>query len=100
MIRNYHVPFWRAVEGATSSLTLIAMSKYILCAVNPTGTCSDCQHYKCHEDIKVGEPNKSEFLKYLSQFPKGYSEEEVFALAAYAAIIRHAIARSRNTSLI
>jgi hypothetical protein len=23
-MENYHVPFWRAVEGATSSLTLIA----------------------------------------------------------------------------
>ena len=25
---NYHVPFWRAVEGVTPSLTLIIRKKY------------------------------------------------------------------------
>ncbi|UNU24403.1 hypothetical protein [Microcoleus vaginatus] len=27
MMGNYHVPFWRAVEGATPSLTLIILVK-------------------------------------------------------------------------
>ncbi|WP_293314331.1 hypothetical protein, partial [Microcoleus sp. PH2017_08_TRC_O_A] len=27
MMGNYHVPFWRAVEGATPSLTLIILRK-------------------------------------------------------------------------
>ncbi|MEH2028032.1 MAG: hypothetical protein V7K62_31500 [Nostoc sp.] len=27
MMGNYHVPFWRAVEGATPSLTLIILNR-------------------------------------------------------------------------
>lgn len=34
---NYHVPFWRAVEGATPSLTLIILSRG-LGTVGHTGT--------------------------------------------------------------
>ena len=34
---NYHVPFWRAVEGVTPSLTLIILSRG-LGTVGHTGT--------------------------------------------------------------
>ncbi|MEH2024846.1 MAG: hypothetical protein V7K62_14860, partial [Nostoc sp.] len=37
MMGNYHVPFWRAVEGATPSLTLIILNRG-LGTVGHTGT--------------------------------------------------------------
>jgi hypothetical protein len=37
MMGNYHVPFWRAVEEATPSLTLIIL-KLALSTVGHTGT--------------------------------------------------------------
>jgi hypothetical protein len=46
---NYHVPFWRAVEGATSSLTLIGGSG-LACRVK-TGDVRYFQHSLFGEDL-------------------------------------------------
>jgi Family of unknown function (DUF6464) len=77
--------------GSDLSCAYNARSKYLLCTVNPTGTCSDCQHYKRREELKIEGQQHGELLKYLAQLPKGYSEEEILALAAYCAILKAAI---------
>jgi hypothetical protein len=64
-----------------------ARSKYLLCAVNPTGTCSDCQHYRHRSDEEVGGQKHGELLKYLASLPQG-KQEEILALALHAAILR------------
>lgn len=48
---NYHVPFWRAVEGATPSLTLIILNLG-LGTVGHTGTFALAQSW-AREDSRV-----------------------------------------------
>ena len=56
---NYHVPFWRAVEVATPSLTLI------LCLA-----CESCNQKKGTLDIKDFLSGKPDLLKQIQVFAK------------------------------
>jgi Family of unknown function (DUF6464) len=59
-----------------------ARSKSLRCAVNPSGPCSGCSHYA---------GKNLQHQTKASLVTQGNLEEEILALAAYAAIIRHAI---------
>ncbi|MEH2419342.1 MAG: hypothetical protein V7K12_29740, partial [Nostoc sp.] len=51
MMGNYHVPFWRAVEGATPSLTLILRAKGI--RILSTNTAGHAEIQACGEAVRL-----------------------------------------------
>jgi hypothetical protein len=76
-----------------SSCIYDAKSRYLLCAVNPSGSCSECSDY-------VSDGQNLELLREqidertilseqdLARWQRGHSQEEIFALAAYSAWLR------------
>ncbi|NJO94460.1 MAG: hypothetical protein HC820_09305 [Hydrococcus sp. RM1_1_31] len=84
-----------------------ARSKHLLCAVNPTGSCSDCAHYtvgtrpteeaKNFSDPKEASRKLGCYSILSKQDPtmllEGSTEKEILALAAYSAMLWLSITR-------